>query len=90
MGLLDRQRRMVKQLVQTPFQQGWQFRVEIDGQPSDLDIYVKEVTYGGLTIEYEAKQIGSQTLNAPVNKTAGLVTLIVRDHEDGRVAEFFH
>lgn len=90
MGLLDRQRRMVKQLVQTPFQQGWQFRVEIDGQPSDLDIYVKEITYGGLTIEYESKQIGSQTLNAPVNKTAGLVTLTVRDHEDGRVAEFFN
>lgn len=89
MGLLDRQRRLVKQLVKTPFQQGWQFRVEVDGQPADLDIYVKEITYGGLTIEYESKQIGSQTLNAPVNKSASVVTVTVRDHEDGRVAAFF-
>lgn len=89
MGLLDKQRRLVKQLVQTPFQQGWQFRVEVDGQPSDLDIYVKDITYGAGTIEYESKQIGSLTINAPINKTASLVTVTVRDHEDGRVEAFF-
>lgn len=88
-GLLGRQRRMVRQLVTTPFQQGWQFRVEIDGQPSDMDIYIKEVTYGGLSIEYESKQIGSLTINAPVSKSASVVTVTVRDHEDGRVAAFF-
>lgn len=89
MGLLDKQRRMVKQLVQTPFQQGWQFRVEIDSQPSDLDIYVKDITYGAVTIEYESKQLGSQTINAPINKTAGTVSVTVRDHDDGRVEAFF-
>lgn len=89
MGLLDNHRRMIKRLVQTPFQQGWAFRLEMDGQPSDLDIYVKELTYGCIVIEYDNKQIGSQQIAAPVGKSASRVTLTVRDHEDGRVEKFF-
>jgi len=89
MGLLDRQRRIIKQLVETPFQQGWQFRVECDGQPSDLDIYVKEITYGGTTIEYDTKVIGALAFTSPNNKTPPIITLTVRDHEDGRVLAFF-
>lgn len=88
-GLLARHRRTVRQLVETPFQQGWQFRVEIDGQPSDFDVYVKDVTYGSFTIEYEATQVGTNTINAPLHKTAGTVTMTVRDHQDGRVEAFF-
>lgn len=88
MGLLDKQRRIVKQLVETPFQQGWQFRVECDEQPSDLDIYVREITYGGTTIEYETKVIGAVSMTSPNTKTAPIITLTVRDHEDGRVVKF--
>ena len=88
-GLQDRQRRMVKQLVETPFQQGWQFRVECDGMPSDLDIYVKDVTHGGMAIEYDAKQIGAQTFYMPINMAAAKITITVRDHEDGRIEKWF-
>lgn len=88
-GMLSRLRRMSHQLVQTPFQQGWQYRVEIAGAPSDFDIYVKDITYGAYTIEFEAKQIGSMEIQNPTHKTAGLVTLTVRDHQDGRVEKFF-
>lgn len=88
-GLLSRQRRTSQQLVRTPFQQGWQYRVEVDGMPPDFDIYVKDITYGAFTIEYEAKEIGTQSIHHPTHKTAGLVTLTVRDHTDGRVEKFF-
>lgn len=88
MTLLDTMRRTVKQLMQTPFQQGWQFRVEIDGAPKDFDLYVRDVTYGPLTIEYETKQIGSVSINSPINRTAHEISLTLRDHEDGRIQKF--
>lgn len=88
-GLLSRQRRTSRQLVRTPFQQGWQYRVEADGMPPDFDIYVKDITYGAFTIEFEAKQIGTVEIQNPTHRTAGQVTLTVRDHQDGRVEEFF-
>ena len=88
MTLLDTMRRTVKQLIETPFQQGWQFRVEIDGAPRDFDLYVRDVTYGPLTIEYEAKQIGSISINSPINRTATEISLTMRDHEDARMMKF--
>ena len=88
-GLLERQRRIIKKLVETPFQQGWQFRVDVDSMPADFDIYVKDITHGGLTIEFDSKQIGAQTFNMPTHKTAGKVTVTVRDHEDGRIEDWF-
>lgn len=88
-GLLSRQRRTSQQLVRTPFQQGWQYRVEVDGMPPDFDIYVKDITYGAFTIEFEAKQIGTVEIQNPTHRTAGQVTLTVRDHQDGRVEKFF-
>lgn len=85
---LQNQRRIVKQLVETPFQQGWQFRIEIDGAPRDFDLFVKDITYGVFTIEYEDKQIGSKTISSPINKASGVVSMTVRDHDDGRVRLF--
>lgn len=85
---LQTQRRIVKQLVETPFQQGWQFRIEIDGAPRDFDLFVKDVTYGVFTIEYEDKQIGSKTVSSPINKASGIVSMTVRDHDDGRIRLF--
>jgi len=86
---LQSQRRIVKQLIETPFQQGWQFRIEIDGAPTDFDMYVRDVTYGQLTVEYETKQIGSISINSPINRTITEISLTVRDHEDGRLMKYF-
>lgn len=88
-GMLSRQKRMAHQLVMTPFQQGWQYRVEVSGMPSDFDVYMKDITYGAYTIEFEAKQIGTMEIQNPTHRTAGLVTLTVRDHQDARVENFF-
>lgn len=88
-GMLSRQRRISQQLVRTPFQQGWQYRVEVDGMPPDFDFYVKDITYGAFSIEYEAKEVGTVQIQNPTHRTAGLVTLTVRDHQDARVEKFF-
>lgn len=85
-----RHKQYIKKLMDTPFRQGWQFRVEVDGQPADFEIYVKDISYGGLTLEYESKTVGAQTFNYPDHKTAGDVTLTVRDHLDGRVENWFY
>lgn len=77
----------------TQYQHGWQWVIEFSGKginaPSDLELYAKSIEHGGATIEYEEKQIGANTINSPVHKTAGTITLIIRDNEDGRWEEFF-
>ncbi|MGL4900342.1 MAG: hypothetical protein ACRCZA_00130 [Shewanella sp.] len=84
---------IAKQLARTTFVQNWQWRVAFSGAgvnpPSDFDIYCRSIEHGGLTIEYESKQVGAVTINSPTHKTAGTVTLTIRDHEDFRCEKFF-
>lgn len=84
---------LAKKLVHTNFQLGWQWVVEFSGAginpPPDFEIYAKSIEHGGATLEYEEKQIGANTINSPTHKTAGTVTLLIRDHEDGRCEKFF-
>lgn len=84
---------LAHKLARTKFQLGWQWVVEFSGNgvrpPADFEIYAKSIEHGGATIEYEEKQIGANTVNTPTHKTAGTVTLTIRDHEDGRCEKFF-
>jgi hypothetical protein len=84
---------LAHKMVTTHYQLGWQWVVEFTGAgispPSDFEIFAKSIEHGGDTIEYEEKQIGANTINSPVHKTAGTITLIIRDHEDGRCEKFF-
>jgi hypothetical protein len=84
---------LANKLVHTKFQMGWQWVLEFSGKginpPSDFEIYAKSVEHGGATLEYEEKQIGANTINSPTHKTAGTITLIIRDNEDGRCEKFF-
>lgn len=80
-------------LMQTKFQQGWQWVVEFSGKgvnpPPDFEIYAKSIEHGGFTIEYEEKQIGANQINSPLYKTVGEITLMIRDREDGVCEKFF-
>lgn len=70
------------------FVQGWQWQVEADGLP-DIDIYVKDITYGAGTVETEARQIGSGEFNKPTYRSAGSITMTVRDDDKQTVAKWF-
>lgn len=92
MGKFDYLRQKVHQHVITEFQHGWQWICEFDAPisaPVDFDVYCKEIEHGSFDIEYEDKRVGSQTLTTPTNKSAGDITLTIRDHVDTRCERFF-
>lgn len=89
MGALDHVRKKFHQVSETPFEQGWQFRLNIQDAPSDLDLYVKDISYGATEISTDAKRVGAITFNDPVSAEPVTLALTCRDHEDGRVATWF-
>lgn len=80
---------MVRRLVRTEFKFSWQFKIEIEGQPSDLDIYVKDITYGPTEISNEAIKVGSRALTFPTQAQPVSLSMTVRDNIDERVSKFF-
>jgi hypothetical protein len=101
MGPLKRstQRQIIHTLAQTPMERVWDFRVVFivpDTHiakkllPADTDTYVREITTGGYTIEYESYVVGSASFNAPKAKTAGTTNLVVRDNMAGDIGRFLH
>lgn len=89
---------LYKRTKETPFQQGWEFRIEVEiptenlnsglSMP-DLAIYMKSFTHGGYTIDYTSHQIGTANINTPESKSAGSVSCVVRDNRNGDVEAFF-
>jgi hypothetical protein len=82
-------RSIARQLVRTPFKFPWQFRLDIEGAPSDLNIYVKDVTYGPTEIENEPMKAGGRVLTFPTGAQPVSLSMTVRDHEDERVSKWF-
>lgn len=86
---LNKQRMMVKRLVGTNFQKAWQFRLEIEKQPLDFDLFVKDVTYGPIEIEYEPMLVGVNQLQLPTGVQPVSISMTVRDHDDERIHKWF-
>jgi len=84
-------RLMVKKLVHTPFQEGWQFRLDIDDEnsPDDLDIYIKDITFGPIEIETETVKAGVQTLTYPTGTAPVGLSMTMRDNQDRRIYDWF-
>lgn len=84
-------RLLTKKLVHTPFQEGWQFRLDIhyDNLPKDLDIYVKDITFGPIEFETEAVKAGIQTLTYPTGTVPVGLSMTMRDNQDRRVYDWF-
>lgn len=82
-------RRKVRELVKTDFKFSWQFRLEVEDEPTDFDLFVKDISYGPTEIENEPLQVGGRVLTYP--KSAAPVTLAVtlREHTDERISKWF-
>ncbi|MDX5979651.1 hypothetical protein [Vreelandella alkaliphila] len=78
-------RQISKQMVQTPFREGWQFRVEIESAPSDWDLYCKEVSQTPIELEVKSKRVGAHYLNYYSGAQPVGLSLTMRDNEDGRI-----
>ncbi|WP_050978651.1 hypothetical protein [Edwardsiella tarda] len=82
-------RELIRKLMMIRFAQGWQWCVEADGMPPEFDMFVKDITYGGGTVETEPRQIGAGEFNKPTYRSSGTITMTVRDDEDMLIATWF-
>ncbi|EII3125330.1 hypothetical protein [Vibrio parahaemolyticus] len=85
----NREKMLVKKQVHTPFQHQWQFRLEIEEQPLDFEIFIKDVTYGPIELEYEPVKVGVNQLQFPTGVMPVSISMTVRDHDDERIHKWF-
>ncbi|EKO3439472.1 hypothetical protein NTE19_003364 [Vibrio fluvialis] len=74
--------------VHTAFRMDNLFRLDIDGMPDDMPLFVKNVSYSKGTIISDEKDIGTGVYNSPSKKSAGSVTVTCFDDEKGKVSDF--
>lgn len=84
----NRLRLLARQLVRTPFQKDWLFRLELEGEPAGFDLYVKDVSYSPIEVMTDDEPCGATTMTWPTGRTPARLTATVRDDEDGRIASF--
>lgn len=92
-------RMIAKRLVAAPFQEPWQWKVEIDGLPDNLlnvrngvstfDLLAKDISYSPIEIETEAIKAGSITLTFPSGTQPVIITMTMRDLQDERLKKWF-
>ncbi len=95
--MLSTRRKISKKLATTPFEQGWQFRIEIESiknngrvdVPQDFDIYVKNISHGATEITYDAFKVGAITFQQPTASEPVVLSMTMRDHWDNRIAKWF-
>lgn len=82
-------RTMLRKIVQKDFRQAWQFKIEVDGQPSDFDLFVKDVTFGPKEVTTEAAEYGGQVVTWPKGMAPVELSMTMRDDENETVAKWF-
>ncbi|UTZ44600.1 hypothetical protein [Vibrio campbellii] len=84
-------KKAVKDFFNKPWQQGWQWRVEIEAPeaPEDFDLYVKDIDYGEGSIDVDTFSIGSGSIAYPTFSSVSEITMTVRDDEQGTMRKFF-
>lgn len=82
-------RSVVRRMIETPFRHPFEFVLEIDGQPPNFDVYIKDLSYGPIEIETGQVKVGGITIN--VTEGTGLVTLSMttRDDKKGTIRNWF-
>lgn len=78
----------VKKLMRTDFQKEWLFKLEIEGEPSDFDLYVKDISYGSFEITVDEEQTGGVSMAWGTSRQCEKLSVTVRDHIDGRIHKF--
>ena len=83
-------RQIVQKAIRIPYQCGWQFRIEVEGEPPDFDFYVNDISYGPTEAETEETKIGAVTLTFITGSAPVDISLTVRDNLiDQRVKNWF-
>ena len=85
----NKERMLVKKQVHTDFQHQWQFRIAVEDMPLDFDIFVKDVTYGPIELEFSPIKIGVNQLQSLTGVMPVSISMTVRDHDDERIYKWF-
>ena len=88
-SLISRLRDTARNLVDTHFQHGFDWRIEIDGAPKDFELYAKDFTYCPIEVMTETMNVGIQQLTWPNSAGPVGVSMTMRDHEDRRIYNWF-
>ncbi|WP_413113442.1 hypothetical protein [Thaumasiovibrio sp. DFM-14] len=89
--------------VHTQFIQGWQWSVELtaldatDNCPIEvpgmselmMELYAKDIAFGGGNVESDSIKIGSGEITRPTHKTAGEVSMTLRDDRFHSIQKWF-
>ena len=86
----NKQRALVQKMVKTSFQHAWAYRIEIEGQPSDFEIFVKDISYGPVEIGTNPIKVGVNNLTFPNSVEPVAISMTVRDHEDERIYKWLN
>lgn len=78
----------VRKLVRMDFQKQWQFRIEIEGEPREFDLYVKDISYSTLEVETEEDSCGGTPFSWPTGLSSEKLTMTVRDDESQTIKHF--
>lgn len=79
----------LRRVVKKDFRQSWQFRIEVEGEPHDFDLFVKDVTFGPTEITTEPAKYGGQVVNWPDGLAPVELSMTLRDDENETVAKWF-
>ncbi len=79
--------KIARKLVRTDFVEPWDFRLLIGG--GELDLFIKDMSFGPVEIETEAIKAGAVTLTYPEGTSPTAISLTVRDHLDRRIYKWF-
>lgn len=83
-------RQINKKLVRAAFVQEWNFRLEIEGEPTDFNLYVKDISYGGFELGADEENVGSATFSWPNSEQPIRISVTAREDYDLRISNFIH
>ncbi len=81
-------RMLSRKLVATDFQKDWLFRLEVEGEPAELDLYVKDIAYNPLEVTTDEENYGGVTMSWPTGRVPVKITATMRDNTDRRISAF--
>lgn len=81
-------RMTTRQLVHKDFQKQWQFRIEIEGEPAEFDLYVKDISYSTIEAVTENDSYGGISMAWPTGIELVKLSMTVRDDESGTIQRF--
>ena len=78
-SLEDYTEKLVNEFAEQDKQPAWEFAIEIEDAPKELNILAKDLSYEPITINVEEKNYGAQQVTTPIGQERVTLTVTLRD-----------